>query len=542
MLEARVQSVGISRRWINTSIIVLVLPVAVFLLLRHNPSLDLEFGSHAWHFGIVSVVAAIALLLALLVTIAAKHLPEPRTFFLAMAFIAMAGIFLAHGLGTAPFLGGHHGDEESAGEYGDSYGYGGGYGAPVDHSAHEANSPAQTTPPVNSGDHSGHATAAEGYGGPSTGDARLAVIGLSARLSLLISSILFALAVTNVGRRLTNLILQHWNLLAFSVMAAVVAYAVVALAFPMALIWVPVDSPPVSWTLGAIVWAALAFAGWRFLQAYRLSFLALQGTMALSMALLMEAQVFMILGPIWHLSWWEYHIVMLIGFLAPVAGLLWQYRSTGDLSAIVEGLFLREAVRGIRAGDPEALSALGAAVAAKDGETSAHVDRVSRIAVSVGERLGLAPAELEVLRWAGRLHDLGKIGVPNSILLKPSGLTEAEFRLMQLHSARGWQVARRAGVLALAAPAIRGHHERWNGSGYPDGLAAEAIPLGARIIAVADVWDALTAERPYRPAWSPAEAAAMIHRDSGVLLDARCVDALFAVLQPIEAEAARAAT
>src|SRR5438309_282570 len=112
MTNMRIGSNATPSRAQTIAALLLGLPVLVFLLLRLNPRLDLEFGSHAWHFGIVSVVTAIALLLALLVTIAAKHLPEPRTFILAMAFVSMAGIFVAHGLGTAPFLGGAHGEED----------------------------------------------------------------------------------------------------------------------------------------------------------------------------------------------------------------------------------------------------------------------------------------------------------------------------------------------------------------------------------------------------------------------------------------------
>lgn len=506
-----------------------MLPLLVFALLRLKPKLDVEFSSHLWHFGIVSVVAAMALGLALAVTLAARNLPDSRTFFLAIAFVTMAGIFLAHGLGTAPFLGDHHGSSDESSEYSAAGGHnsdGSGYG-------YATSSTSGAT---------GYASADESteYGtGPSIADARLNVVGLTARLSLFVSAIFFALAVTNTGRRLTQLVLRRWNALTLAVLVAVAAYDTLALAFPRSLLWIPIQAPWLSWTVAAIAWLAFAFAGWRFLQAYRLTYLPLQGTMALSMALLAEAQLFMIQGPTWHLSWWEYHIVMLAGFLAPVLGMLWQYRTTGDLGVILEGLFLRESVTGIRSGDPEALNALGAAVAAKDGETSSHVDRVSELATAIGERLGLPDPQLDVLRWAGRLHDLGKIGVPTSILRKPGPLSEAEFRLMQMHSARGWQVARRSGVLAQAAPAIRGHHERWNGSGYPDGLAGENIPLEARIIAAADVWDALTAERPYRAAWSPDDATVMLRRDSGVLLDPRCVDALFDVLGQMPQPAGR---
>jgi HD-GYP domain-containing protein (c-di-GMP phosphodiesterase class II) len=546
------QSAGeLPRRVVVFAAIVLSVPIVCFAVLRSSPALDLVFGSHAWHFTIVSAVAATALLLALAVARAARHLPDARTFFLAMGFLSMAGIFLAHGLGTAPFLGASHnhggavtpttsgyGANSSAYDSGgyasdgygaaesstpvsapggydsDGYGYGSGYDSPADHTGHEGIA----------GPSAVHSTRSNDL-------ARLEVVGFSAELSLVASAIFFALAVAGLGRRITDKLTRHWSLWAFLVAGGIAGYMALALAAPSMLLWMPLTSGAVNWSVAELAWICFGFAGWRFFQAYRLSMLPLQGMMALAMAFLIEAQLFMIEGPTWHLSWWEYHVAMLAGFLGPVLGILWQYRQTGDLSVIVEGLFLREAVIGIRAGDPGALTALGVAVAAKDGETSAHVDRVSRTSVAIGERLDLPPDRLEVLRWAGRLHDLGKIGVPNSILLKPGRLTDGEFRVMQQHSVRGWQVAQRSGVLAQAAFAIRGHHERLNGSGYPDGLVGDQIPLEARIIAVADVWDALTANRSYRAALSPDRALAILRRDAGTLLDPQCVEALLDILE-----------
>jgi len=551
----------------------LVPPAVLFVWLQHEPGYDLVFGSHAMHFLVVSFVAAMATILALTVMRAARHLPDARTFFLAMGFISMAGIFLAHGLGTAPFLGGHqHTADAGAGAasqsstsaapaglgssgysdgYGDSYGSASSSPALGQASSAAAGQPAPDSPsgyddsygaapPSTSVDHSehgGHSGPTSSRPAPSVEVARIGLVGFSAELSLVVSSLFFALAVMDLGKRFNNLLVRHWDAFALMVIGPIALYAIVAVAFPTILLWIPVASRQLNWTVAEIAWVCFAFAGWRFLQSYRLSFLPLQGAMALSMALLIEAQWFMIEGAVWHLSWWEYHVAMLAAFLGAVIGLLLQFHSTGDLGAVIEGLFLRETVTGIRERDPRALRALGAAVAAKDGYTSAHVDRVSQMAVAIGEQMELGPEQLEVLRWAGRLHDLGKIGIPNSILMKPGRLNDAEFRQMQQHSARGWQAARKSGVLEKAAAAIRGHHERWNGSGYPDGLAGEAIPLEARIIAVADVWDAVTSDRPYRAGMSHQDAADLIRRDSGVLFDSRCVDALFSILQPSEAEA-----
>jgi HD-GYP domain-containing protein (c-di-GMP phosphodiesterase class II) len=197
---------------------------------------------------------------------------------------------------------------------------------------------------------------------------------------------------------------------------------------------------------------------------------------------------------------------------------------------VVSGLFLRSTVGGLRRNDPRALLALSAAVSAKDGNTGAHLERVAELSCAIGERLGLDGDCLEALRWGGRLHDLGKIGVPDAILNKPARLSPDEFELIKQHCVRGDMVARRSGVLASAAPAIRSHHERWDGGGYPDGLAGEAIPLEARIVAVADVYDALTSERSYKSAWSHEAALRQIQAESGHAFDPACVAALAEVV------------
>jgi HD-GYP domain-containing protein (c-di-GMP phosphodiesterase class II) len=463
------------------------------------------------HFVIVTAVSALALVLAATVAYAARSLPDARTFFLAMGFLAMSAVFLAHALGTmprsqaapVPAAAATPDDPYTAYEPAEEYGPAGAAAAPADVHAH---------------------------GAPSGGAAvRLQVAGLSAYLSLLVSALCFALSGADLPHRSADFIVRRWTPLALLVAALLALYVLVALAAPTAVLRLPIAHWP-PYAIATLTWLCLAFAAWRFTHAYRLTVLPLQGTMALGMGLLAEAQLFIVEGRLWAPSWWEYHAVMLIGFLAPVLALLHQYRTAGDLGVLVEGLFLRHTVRGLQAGDPHALTALAAAVAAKDSETGAHTERVGELAVRVARRLALPEERMEVLRWAGRLHDLGKIGIPNRILGKPGPLTRAEFEVMKQHPVRGWRVAARAGILAQAAPIIRAHHERLDGSGYPDGLRGDEIPLEARIVAVADVWDALTSDRPYRAAMPLPQAIAVIRAEAGSRLDPRCVDALFTEL------------
>jgi putative nucleotidyltransferase with HDIG domain len=163
----------------------------------------------------------------------------------------------------------------------------------------------------------------------------------------------------------------------------------------------------------------------------------------------------------------------------------------------------------------DAIETLNATVEAKDPYTAGHSARVRRVALAIGHELGLGKEELEALRLGGLFHDIGKIAIPDAILLKPARLTEDEFERMKEHSAEGAHIVGKLGSLRPIVPIIRHHHERWDGRGYPDGLAGEDIPLLAAIVGLADAWDAMTTERPYAAAMSAEEAVEEIRRGTG---------------------------
>ncbi|MFQ5883065.1 MAG: HD domain-containing phosphohydrolase [Candidatus Methylomirabilales bacterium] len=160
------------------------------------------------------------------------------------------------------------------------------------------------------------------------------------------------------------------------------------------------------------------------------------------------------------------------------------------------------------------LFSLGLAVEAKDPSTQGHCERLADYAVRLGRRLGLASDSLTALRRAGYLHDLGKIAVPETILLKPGPLTSEEWEVMRLHPVVGERICQPLRSMRLVLPIIRHHHERWDGTGYPDELKGEAIPLTARILQMVDVFDALISHRPYKPALSPAKAREVLQQET----------------------------
>jgi HD-GYP domain-containing protein (c-di-GMP phosphodiesterase class II) len=158
---------------------------------------------------------------------------------------------------------------------------------------------------------------------------------------------------------------------------------------------------------------------------------------------------------------------------------------------------------------------LTAAIDAKDPYTWGHSERVARIAVRLGKQMALPPAVVSDLYLSGLLHDVGKIGIRDSVLQKPGKLTDEEFEHVKQHAVIGDSLVSHVRPLAHLRPGVRNHHERWDGRGYPDGLAGEAIPLQARILAVADACDAMTAARPYRPAMPPERIDAVMADGAG---------------------------
>jgi putative two-component system response regulator len=181
------------------------------------------------------------------------------------------------------------------------------------------------------------------------------------------------------------------------------------------------------------------------------------------------------------------------------------------------------------------ITTLALTIEARDPYTLGHCDRLSRYAVALGEALGLDREMIRALRLGGYLHDLGKIAVPDGILLKPGPLDPIEQERIRAHPGAGSDLVLGLRSMELVRPIMRHHHEKWDGSGYPDGLKGEAIPLGARIISVVDVFDALHTERPYKAALSRSDTVSLLIRETDAgYWDPKVVETFLEILRHYE--------
>ncbi|MHB8348179.1 MAG: HD domain-containing phosphohydrolase [Acidiferrobacterales bacterium] len=194
-----------------------------------------------------------------------------------------------------------------------------------------------------------------------------------------------------------------------------------------------------------------------------------------------------------------------------------------------------EATREISRREQETLMRLAKAGEYRDAETGNHVERMAKYAGIIGRRMGLSDSETRLIELAAPMHDIGKIGIPDHILRKSGKLDPQEFEIMKTHTRIGHEILKNSPSMYLQMGAViaLGHHEKYDGTGYPSGLVGEAVPLPARIVAVADVFDALTSVRPYKMAWPIDDAYSLIHSLSGEHFDPRCVSAFEGEIEQI---------
>jgi HD-GYP domain-containing protein (c-di-GMP phosphodiesterase class II) len=472
-------------------VLAILLPLLLYAGVRLSP--DPEFDVPHGHFVVVSGVSLLAAVLAALVAWAAVHVRNLEITFLALAFMSLAGFFTVHGLSTPGVMMGPN-----------------------------------------------------------------AVVSIAASLSMASAAFFLLLATLPGDSAPLRWLGAHRGALLAGWGALLLVFAATALVTPhvwdwwgtgggyeeageegaagaLAVLW--------EWLLEyhgwlALVMIAVAGVAWRrFLHAYRYARLPLQRALALAAGWILVALFIASTSETWRLSWWLYHLVLLAAVVAMLVGLLRYSVGQGSFMRSLQALALSDPLEQLEQGLSPGLAGLVTAAEVHDPYTAGHGLRVARLGVRIGQELGLAPEALRALGQGGWIHDLGKIGVPHSILNKPGALTVEERTQVESHPEAGYRIAQGIGSLSDELDAIRFHHERWDGAGYPMKLRGEEIPLLARVLAVADVYDALTTKRAYRDAWGAEQTLAFIRSHAGTQFDPACVAAaerLFGATPPEE--------
>lgn len=364
-------------------------------------------------------------------------------------------------------------------------------------------------------------------------------VAISAYLSLAVPGLFFAAGyapgIAWVERRL-----PFWpaGWLVLFVVAGLVAYGALAVK-TWILADLPLSSPPYSTVLAIGSILLFFIAAGRQAQTYRRTRLESQALLIVSFILLAEAAAAMVMFPVWSWGWWYYHLLMLAAVTLSLRALLAARARGRSFRAIVEAALQLEVSVDAEQFDVEAVGALVAAVEVKDRETQGHNRRVAELCVKIGRELGMTSSELRTLARSGLLHDVGKLGIPDAILHKQGALTEQEWLVMKTHPEIGLRIMQRCGHFKRELLAVLYHHERIDGSGYPHGIGGDAIPIEARIVAVADTYDVLTSDRPYRRARTELEARAIVEAEAGGHLDRRLVAAMLKAVGEGQHETAR---
>lgn len=349
--------------------------------------------------------------------------------------------------------------------------------------------------------------------------------GITSPLSVLVASIWLWLSAFPSDHPLVNLIARYDRTLPLIWTIVVIGVGVYSMLQPHWVAWIPLDVHPFNWVVALFTALLNLIVMYRYYRSYLYSRFPLQISIVYSSGLLLVSQFIIVQGTPWKLSWWTYHYLLLFSMIIMLVGLYRQYAANRSLVGAIRLLFTKDPVELITNSIPPSVKALMIATESRDKYTAGHSLRVTLYALKLAEEMALRPDQLRMVAQGTIVHDVGKIDVPDAILNKPGLLSPEERSVIEYHPVKGYEMCRMLGFRKEELGIIRWHHEKWDGTGYPDHLKGADIPLLARIVAVADVYDALTSTRAYRQALSHQEAMTYIQQQSDIHFDPKCVKA-----------------
>ena len=351
------------------------------------------------------------------------------------------------------------------------------------------------------------------------------VSGVASELSMLLASLWLWLSSLPTDHKLVEKISRRQSFLLPIWILVLSVFGIGAMIFPHLMNFIPLNVKPLNWIVTAIVVGLNVATIYRYYQSYKFSRFPLQIAIVYSAGWFIVAQLIIVMGVRWNLSWWMYHIILLASMIVMLIGLVKQYATKGNLEGAIRALFTNDPFERITSSMSPSVKALIISTEKKDTYTVGHTFRVTMYALKLAEELHLKPEQLRALVQGSLVHDVGKINIEDSILNKTETLSQEERIEIEKHPVNGYKMCRDLGFMKEELNIIRSHHEKWDGSGYPDKLQGNEISLLARIVAVVDVYDALTSQRSYRKAWSHSEAMNYLNEQKGKHFDPECVNA-----------------
>jgi putative nucleotidyltransferase with HDIG domain len=348
---------------------------------------------------------------------------------------------------------------------------------------------------------------------------------VSAQVSVLIASMWLWMSSLPTDNRLLRFFADRQAYLVPGWFLILVLMGFVSMTFPHMADSMPLNENPLKWVATAVTITFCGLVVYRYLHGFRYSRLPLQLSIVYSACWLIDTQIIMATGQLWRLSWWIYHYLLLAAMVVMIGGFIRHSAAGVPFTQMFKALFTRDPKERIEACISPSVKALVVATESRDLYTAGHNFRVAMYALRLGEEMGLSPEQLRALAQGTVVHDVGKIQIPDSILNKPGRLSADERAVIETHPVTGYEMCKRVGFMKDELDVIRSHHERWDGTGYPDRLTGNNIPLLARITAVADVYDALTSTRAYRVAWTHEVTMEHLAAGAGTQFDPVCVQA-----------------
>lgn len=350
------------------------------------------------------------------------------------------------------------------------------------------------------------------------------IVSVAAQLSFTIMAMWLFISTLRGDNRFVKALYRYEHKLLPGLTLILGAFIVVSMLYPEIGDSLPIDREPVKWFSGGITIGLTLAASLRFWKSYLYSRYPLQFALAHAAALMAIAQVILTFSDLWTSAWWWYHGILFLIVTLPVIGLLQQYSQGDSLVLSARGIFSTDLSERLEAGISPVVRALVETSETMDAYMAGYSRRVALAALRLGAALKISPKKLRALAQGAILHDIGKLEVPENILNIKGPLNEIQYQIVQKHVEHGYEMCKQLGFLPEELSIIRHHHERLDGSGYPEGLTGENIPSLARILAVADVYDALTSDRSYRLAWTQKDAISHLLEHRGTLFDEKCVD------------------